>query len=479
MKWSFLFSSQKIAQGFITDEKFLHGDDLIPLNVDLEQRRHLSYDQKLLSVPKSFVLTQYHALLMYHDHITGICLLNRSIVYEEYFHEQMGKLLNIFRDPFTGHIYVYTEKMLFNFKIVNEQRNIWQIYLNMGQFEMAEIHAIDDESHNKVLETKAEKAFEDKNYLDAALIYADTNLAFEQVCLKFIDLENKRPIITYVKKRLDKLPPEAEEPILIMVVWLIDLYLTQINFPGRTSEEKRSWQMEYDEFMQNFLVIKCCRANRASIQELISQHADSHNLAQFAIANEDYEEVIEQHIGAEKYLDALLILQKQKDIELYYKYCPLLMEQIPKETVEVLMAQGRKFQISKLIPTLIAIESPLHIAEITKYLEYCIYNLGETNQAIHNFLLRLYAEHQPAKVIKYLENEGRDTTMIHYDITYALSVCLDFNAKTACVFLYCLQELWSAAVEMALEFDLKLAKETASLAKDDETKKKLWLKIGE
>lgn len=467
-----------MAQEFITNEKFLLGENLIPLDKDLEQRRHLSYEEKRLNVPKSFVLTEYHVLLMYHDHITGICLLNQSIVYEEYFHEQMGKLLNILRDPFTGNIYVYTQKMIFNFKIVNEQRNIWRIYLNMGLYEMAEIHATDNASINKVLVSKADKALEENKYLEAAQIYADTQLAFEEVCLKFIDLDDKRPIITFVKKKLEKLPAEADEPLYVIVVWLIDLYLTQINYPGRSREEKLEWQREYDEFMQNFSVIKCVRAHRSQIQELIAQHADSHNLAQFAIANEDYEEVIEQHIGAEKYLDALHILQKQKNIDLFYKYCPVLMEHLPKETVEVLMSQGRKLEISKLIPTLIAIDSPLHISEITKYLEYCIYNLGETNQAIHNFILRLYAEHQPSKVIKYLENEGHDITLIHYDVNYAISICLDFKARAACVFLYCILEMWPTAVEMALEFDLKLAKETASKPKDDETKRNLWLKIG-
>lgn len=468
-----------MAQSFIADEKFLHGDDVIPFDKDLEQRKHLSFEEKRLNVPKSFVLTEFHALLMYHDHITGVCLLNQSVVYEEYFHEQMGKLLNILRDPFTGHIYVYTEKMIFNFKIVEEHRNIWQIYLNMGLYEMAEIHAVDNDSLNKVLESKAMKAFEEKKYVDAAEIYADTELAFEKVCLQFIDLEDKRPIITYVKKKLDKLSPDDEEPLLVMVVWLIDLYLTQINFPGRSSEEKLEWQKEYDEFMQNFLVIKCARANRASIQKLIAQHADPHNLAQFAIANEDYKEVIEQHIAAEKYRDALHILQKQKDIDLYYQYCPFLIEQLPKETVEVLMAQGRKFDTSKLIPTLIAIESPAHVLEITKYLEYAIYNLGETNQAIHNFLLRLYCEHQPDKIMKYLENEGTDRSLVHYDIYYALSVCLDYKAKTASVFLYCLLELWPTAVDLALEFDLKFAKEIASKPDNEELKSNLWLKIGE
>lgn len=455
------------------------GDDLVPLDKDLEQRRHLSYEEKRLNVPKAFALTEYHVLLMYHDHITGICLLDQSTVYEEYFHEQTGKLLNIFRDPFTDCIYFYTEKMVFNFKVTEEQRNIWRIYLNMGIYEMAEIHAVSNEDNlNTVLRTKAQAAFDDKNYVEAAKIYAETKMPFEEVCLKFIDLPEKRPIITYVKKRMEVLPKDADEQLFVLVAWLIDLYLTEINYPGRSKEEKMEWQLEYDEFMLNFKVIKCYRANRSAIQDLITQHADDHNLAQFAIANEDYDEVLQQHIGAEKYLEALHILQKQKNIELYYKYCPTLIEYLPKETIELMMTQGRKLNVQKLIPTITTIDTPLHITEITKYLEYCIYNLGETYQAIHNFLLRLYAEHQPAKVMKYLENEGQDITLVHYDVNYALLICMDFGIQVACVFLYSLRKLWPAAVDLALTFDIKLAKETASKPKDEEVKTKLWLKIG-
>ncbi|GBP98458.1 Vacuolar protein sorting-associated protein 18 homolog [Eumeta japonica] len=278
----------------------------------------------------------------------------------------------------------------------------------MGYYEMAEIHAVDNDSLYKVLESKALKAFEDKKYVEAAEIYADTELAFEKVCLQFIDLEDKRPIIT--------------------------------------------------------------------IQKLIAQHADPHNLAQFAIANEDYQEVIEQHISAEKYLDVSIYCRSKKTLNCIISIVRFLLNNFPKR-LSRLMAQGRKPDISKLIPTLITIESPAHIIEIIKYLEYAIYNLGETNQAIHNFLLRLYCEHQPEKIMKYLENEGTDSTLVHYDIYYALSVCLDYQAKTASVFLYCLLELWPTAVDLALEFDVKFAKEIASKPKDEELKSNLWLKV--
>ncbi|KAL9878986.1 vacuolar protein sorting-associated protein 18 dor isoform 1-T1 [Glossina fuscipes fuscipes] len=468
----------RIAQSSITTEKFLLGDDLVPLDKDIEQRKHLSSEERRLSVPVSFVLTEYHVLLMYPDHIKGICLLNQQVVYEEYFHEQMGKLLNIVRDPFTGSVYVYTEKMLFSYKICDEHRHVWQIYLGKGLYDLAEAHAGDDKNKNLVLESKAQAAIQNGNYMAAAEILADTNNAFEEVCLKFIDLQDKRPIITYLRKRLDKLPTENnEEQLMVLVTWLVDLYLTEINYPGRSKVEKEEWQIAYDEFMRQFSVVKFVRANRATIHKLIAQHADNHNLAQFAIANEDYEEVVLQHLAAEKYLDALNILRKQKDPELYYKYCPIIMEFIPHETIEVLKSQGRKFQVTKLIPTLITIDTPLHIAEVTKYLEYCIYNLCETNTSVHNYLVRLYAQHQPPKVIEYLETEGHDASLVHYDINYALCVCLQFKVHEACVFLYCLLELWYDALDVALRFDMALAKATASKPKDEETKSELWLRI--
>uniref|UniRef100_A0A1A9X021 Vacuolar protein sorting-associated protein 18 homolog n=1 Tax=Glossina brevipalpis TaxID=37001 RepID=A0A1A9X021_9MUSC len=468
----------RIAQSSITTEKFLLGDDIIPLDKDIEQRKHLSSEERRLNVPISFVLTEYHVLLMYPDHITGICLLNQQVIYEEYFHEQMGKLMNIVRDPFTGSVYVYTEKMLFNYKICDEHRHVWRIYLSKGLYDLAEAHAGDAKNINVVLESKAQAAIQAGNYISAAEILADTNKAFEEVCLKFIDIEDKRPIITYLRKRLDKLSPDhSEEQLMVLVTWLVDLYLTEINYPGRSKSEKEEWQMAYDEFMRQFSVVKFVRANRTTIHKLIAQHADNHNLAQFAIANEDYEEVVLQHLAAEKYLDALNILRKQKDPELYYKYCPIIMEFIPHETIEILKSQGRKFQVTKLIPTLITIDTPVHIAEVTKYLEYCIYNLCETNTSVHNYLVRLYAQHQPTKVIKYLETEGPDASLVHYDINYALCICLQFKVHEACVFLYCLLELWYDALDVALSFDMTLAKETASKPKDDETKSELWLRI--
>ncbi|KAM8718382.1 hypothetical protein ACLKA7_000194 [Drosophila subpalustris] len=457
----------------------LLGDTLIHL--DFDKVKHLSYEERRIHVPRSFVLTEYHAVLLYADHIKAICLLNQEQVYHEAFDEgRVGKLLNIERDVATGAIYVYTDKSMFTLKITREERDIWRIYLNKGQYELATAHAAEvPENLQLVLAQRAEAAFQDGAYEVAANYYAETEETFEKVCLKFMVLPDKRPIISYVKKRLSRLTTSdgEGEAVKALIIWLIDLYLSQINMPGRDKSWRESWQMEYDEFMHESAVLECTSRHRTEVQQLIGQHADPHNLAQFAISISDYDQVIGQQLKAARYGEALQTLCKQPDLTLYYKYGPQLMAQLPRQTIDALMAQGSKLEVDKVVPTLIVMDTPEQREQVMRYLEFAVYKLNTTNDAIHNYLLHLYAKHEPKLLMKYLEIQGRDESLVHYDIHYALKVCTELDVKVACVFLQCLLCMWTTAVDLALQFDMQLAKDTASKPQDDEMRRKLWLRI--
>lgn len=462
----------------------LLGDTLIDL--DFDKSKHLSYDERRINVPRSFVLTEYHAILLYADHITAICLLNQEEVYHEALEEaRVGKLLSIEHDATIGTVYIITDKVVFTLKISQEERNIWRIYLERGQYELAMAHAAGVPEHLQlVLAERAEAAFKEGAYENAANYYAETEESFETVCLKFMVLSDKRPIINYVKKRLSRLTMLMDkanhaDAIKALVIWLIDLYLTQINMPGQDKTWRQDWQTEYDEFMREPAVLACTTLHRTAVQQLIGQHADPHNLAQFAISISDYEEVIGQQLKAEHYAEALQTLCKQRDLTLYYKYAPQLMEHLPKQTIDALMAQGSKLEVDKVVPTLIVMETQEQRQQVIRYLEFAVYTLNTTNDAIHNYLLHLYAQFKPNLLMKYLEIQGRDESMVHYDIHYALKVCTDLKALEACIFLQCMLCMWTKAVDLALDFNMRLAKETASKPPDSETRRKLWLRIGE
>jgi protein involved in sex pheromone biosynthesis len=53
------------------------------------------------------------------------------------------------------------------------------------------------------------------------------------------------------------------------------------------------------------------------------------------------------------YDGALKILKKQSDMELYYKFSPLLMQYIPKETVTAWIMKSSELEPMKLIPALV------------------------------------------------------------------------------------------------------------------------------
>ena len=55
---------------------------------------------------------------------------------------------------------------------------------------------------------------------------------------------------------------------------------------------------------------------------------------------------------------------------------------------------------------LIVFSSSGQANEAIRFLEFCVLLLDNTEQAIHNYLLALYAKYQPDKLMGYLERQG-------------------------------------------------------------------------
>ncbi|KAL7027445.1 hypothetical protein ACKWTF_005444 [Chironomus riparius] len=444
---------------------------------DYRTASYISKHQNL--VPSSFVLTDFHILLQYSDHVTAISLISHEIVYDEYFSDQHGKLMAIIKDVKNGNVYTFSNKTIFKYKIHNEKRNVWRIYLDKKEFELAEKYSRDNPAHyDIVLSRIGDDFYERKLYIDASRVYSQTKKSFEEVTLKFMQVNENLPLIYYLKSRLNDLNPATEKTqITMLVVWLVDLYLTEINRSSLTSLER---QKEYDEFLLHPHVQTCLKDNRKVIYDIIASHGDNYNLTSLTTMNEDYEDVINHYIQQNEYRDALDTLKIPKRADLIYQFAPIIIEELPKETIQMLMDRGRGLNAVKLLPTLLCIKSDKHRTEVVRYLEFAIHSLSVQDQSIHNYLIQLYAKYKDCeKLMSYFETQGKELSMIHYDVHYALRLCKEFDVKEACVFLMCILEFWQQAVELSLTFDSKLAQQTASQPNDRELKRKLWLTIAE
>lgn len=353
------------------------------------------------------------------------------------------------------------------------------MYLDKNEFGLAKKYSRNNPVHyNVVLSRIGDDLYQKKRYMDCAKVLAQTKRSFEEVTLKFLQVDENLPLICYLKSRLDECDSLLDQTqITMLVAWTVELFLTEMNHSSLSSLEL---QKEFDDFMRKAIVQSCLSENRKVIYEIIASHGDNFNLTALTTLNEDYEDVINQYIQDNEYHDALETLKIQKKPDLIYKFAPILIEELPKETIQTLLDRGKSLNVVKLLPTLLCLKSDKHRAEIIKYLEFSVHSIGIQEQAVHNYLIQLYAKYQDGdKMMRYFETQGKELSMIHYDVHYALQLCKEYNIKEACVFLLCLLELWQQAVELSLTINSKLSQQTASQPSDRELRRKLWLIIAE
>ncbi|XP_071871160.1 vacuolar protein sorting-associated protein 18 dor isoform X2 [Bombus fervidus] len=439
--------------------------------------------------PLSFVLTEFHALLLYTDRVKGMSLLNQDLIFEDIYNDAVGGLLNITKDYATRSIWAYSERAVFKYKVNKEDRNVWQIYVDKGEFELAKQYCKDNPAHiDQVLVKQAEMLFKNKEYEKSALIYADTHSSFEVISLKFLQEWQIDALKTFLKKKLEGLKTQDKTQITMIVVWVIELFMNQMGVlrSNNTSylhdPQYLELQKQFDSFLAIPKVEECIKRNRSTIYDLMASHGDKDNLIRLTIMHCNYEEVIRQHLYKNNYLDALEVLKSQNNKELFYQFAGILLQELPRPTMTALISQGSLLKPSKLLPALVSCNSDeKHAKEVIRYLEFCVYKQSCQEQAIHNFLLSLYARYKRDEVMRYISSQGQDINMVHYDVHYALRLCQEVGLTEACVQLSALLGLWTTAVDLALTINVDLAKQIAAMPSDhdDELRKKLWLKIAE
>ncbi|XP_034830412.1 vacuolar protein sorting-associated protein 18 homolog isoform X2 [Maniola hyperantus] len=436
------------------------------------------------TTPLSFVLTEFHALLMFSDRVKAVSLLNQELVYEDKYSEVHGKLKNIVQDPIRKTIWAVTDKAVFRYKVKREERNVWRIYSDKEQFDLAKLYCQNNPAFIDTINVKqAELLFNKGDYDRSAEIYAETQSSFETVCLKFLEVDQVNALKVYLGKRLEALEDD-KTLISMIVIWMTELYLSQLGSLRRTgkSESQEYYQIEsdFEVFLLQPKVVKCMQHIKSVIYDLMSSHGDKDNLIKLTMINEDYENVIAQHIYKKSYIEALKMLQSKKRPELFYQFAPTLMEELPSQTATALIAQGPLLNPTKLLPAFLSCENDeAHISEIIRYLEFMLQNFNVKDRAIHNYLLTLYVEYDQGALMKYLTRQGQELVLVNYDVHYALRLCREKGLSEACVKLSTLLGLWESAAELALEVGLTLAKSVANLPDDESLQRRLWLGIAE
>lgn len=291
---------------------------------------------------------------------------------------------------------------------------------------------------------------------------------------------------------------------MMLATWLVELYLSRCNeLEDIAASESVSHDVEnlrteltlVEEEMRHFLETYKADLDPRTVYELIQSHGRTDIYLHFATVIGDLERVAEHWILEEEWIKAIDVLNRQSNLELYYRFAPVLMRQAPRETVESWLRQSALDPL-RLVPALLRTQAlspatprdPLQPNHAIRYLNHVVFTQGNTSPTIHNLLITLHVSCSPSTggddegpLLRFLSTAPVDpiTGKPYYDLDYALRLCIQAGRTRSCVLIYSKMGLWENSVDLALEKgDLELAKTNADMPEDDQQlRKKLWLKI--
>ena len=96
-------------------------------------------------------------------------------------------------------IIVYSKKNIYKIPLDNENDNLYEDYIQKGDYKTALLLKKDDALLRPSLhKLYADNLFNNKQYLEAAIEYAFSNEIFENVCIKFLKINNTVGLIRYL-----------------------------------------------------------------------------------------------------------------------------------------------------------------------------------------------------------------------------------------------------------------------------------------
>ncbi|CAG0920519.1 unnamed protein product [Notodromas monacha] len=469
--------------------------------------------------PLSMALTEFHVILCYPDAVRGISSLNDQLVFEDIIiSDNHGIVVGVSRDPHSRTLWAFAEMSVFRYTIKDESRDVWCIFMDQGKFDLARKYAETNRmATDAVTSCEADSLFSAGKFNESAVLYAKTQRSFEEITLRFMDESKREALRTYLRNKLDGLKAMEKPQSVMLVTWLLELELNAVGElrdaskfdEGATSSEE---YLAAKEVVKKFLSLQTVKEAVSEcknvIYELLSSHGDSENLVFFAAEMRDFAKVLTHHITRGNYSLALDVLGKHGSVDAFYKHTAALLTAAPRQTVDLLIAQGRRLVPATLVsPIVAALTSAAELGDkdaemmtikhLLRYLNFCVESLDARDAGMHNLLVRLLASGASdlSELVAYLEGQGRDSASINYSAAYALRVCeeTDYSRmsnqaearkqlRAAKVIILAAMGLHEKAVDAALTGDppdIAAAQAVADDSEEDDAdrRKRLWLKI--
>lgn len=439
-------------------------------------------------------LTQWHVVTLVGSRVVAANRLTGSTVYDQVILDPGQKALGLCVDLQKNTFWMFTSQEIFEIVVRDEDRDIWKIMLDMQKFDAALQYASSPSQKDAVATASGDYLVSKGQFDDAAGVYGRSSKPFEEVALAFIDNNQPDALRRYLLTKLNTYKKSSVMQRIMIATWLVEVFMAKLNSlddtiitraelsetssPSQTQEQLDAVRSEF----QAFITKHKSDLDRKTVYDVISSHGREDELLFFADAVNDYNYVLSYWVRRERWSDALNVLKRQTDPDVFYRYSSVLMTHVAADLVEILTRQAN-LQPKNLIPALLDYErnykGSLAQNQAVRYLQYVVNQLNSTDAAIHNTLVSMYASHpsrDESALLAYLESQGDEP---RFDPDFALRLCIQNRRVLSCVHIYTSMGQYVQAVDLALSHgEIELASVVADRPMSNPAlRKKLWLAV--
>ena len=443
----------------------------------------------------TIILTQWHIVSLIGDRVVTTNRLTGDIVSEHRVLLQGQRPIGFSVDMQENTFWLFTSGGIYEIVVRDEERDVWQILMKMNQFETALKHASTQAQKETVAAAYGDHLASKGHWGQAATIYGRSNKPFEDIALSIIDHNQPDALRQFLLTKLAATKKSAIMQRVMIASWLIEVFMTKLNSLDDTiitqaelsedlspKESRRALEALRKEF-HDFVSKYKTDLDKRTVYDVIGSHGREEELLYFANAVNDYNYVLSYWVQRERWAEALDVLKKQTDTEVFYRYSSVLMTHVAQDLVEILMRHP-ELKPRSLIPALLDYnrnygDGAIAQNQALRYLNYTIYQLNSKDTAVHNTLVSIYASH-PSKdesgLLAYLQAQGEEP---RYDPDFALRLCIQHHRTLSCVHIYTSMGQYLQAVDLALSHnETELAAVVADRPMEKpQLRKRLWLAI--
>ncbi|KAI9374913.1 Pep3/Vps18/deep orange family-domain-containing protein [Aspergillus egyptiacus] len=454
--------------------------------------------KKLIQDPiTAMTLSEWHILVLVEGRVLAVNRLNDEIVFDQEVLEPGQGALGLVTDAVMKTYWLFTSQEIYEVCAEEEDRDLWKIFLQKQLFERAFQYARTSSQKDAVATASGDFLANKGRYLEAAGVWGKSSKGFEEVCLTLIKRGQHDALRKYLLSQLSMYKKSSSMQRVMVASWLIEVFMTKLNSlddnittnaelaEGASTEdiqdELRSVRNEFQEFVTKYK----SDLDQKTAYDIISSHGREKELLFFATVINDHNYVLSYWIQRENWSEALDVLQKQSDPEVFYKHSSVLMSHAAAGLVDILMRQTN-LEPEKLIPALLnynsSVNVPLHQNQAVRYLNFIIMNHPRPSAAVHNTLISIHASSRStseAGLLTYLQSQPSSPPP--YDADFALRLCIQHERVQSCIHIYSAMGQYLQAVELALQHeDIEMAAIVADRPEgNNKLRKKLWLLVAE